>query len=363
VVVERRPGHVEAALARDESRFPGEVPPVRSGARAAAVRSRREPETRAMSTPAGPPGAPGVAIPPGSLARVREAFREGRAAYGDLGVPEAAFLATVSRQTGWNLKRRELDATAQAAADYLARAALEDLYLAGACEGGSEGAWAVLHAQFAGRLEGFAVRRGRSSAEAEGLVQDLFGDLAAPPPGGVARTLLGTFDATGSLFGWLSIVLLRRIAAQARRRRTESLEVQPEGTLEEARAPGASDDARPALESLVEREQARRIAAAVEEAFESLTPQQRFALVLKHRDGRTQREIGALLGVGEARVSRVVSGAVERLSADVRAALGDADAPDAGSEAWAALLAALARHLASRGPQTPPTQGGSEGPA
>jgi RNA polymerase sigma factor (sigma-70 family) len=296
------------------------------------------------------------ALPPSEAARVHRAYEDGAAHYGEFALTRAEFRASVAARAA---RRAAADGAApDATAEYLNAAALADVYLAAACDAGDERAWEALLKALRTRLEGCAVRRGASAAEAQAVVQDLLGDLARPPPSGGSRTLLGTFDGTGSLFGWTAIVLSRRLAARSRERRFESLETvapalrvgsgTPTGSPPERTPPGAVADA----------ETERRFRAALAAAWEGLTGQERLALVWKHRDGLTQRRIADLLGVVESRVSRIVSEAVDRLAAGVRAVLSRDDAP-AGSDLWARLAAAVSGHLSSVEVGPAPPSGGT----
>ena len=92
-------------------------------------------------------------------------------------------------------------------------------------------------------------------------------------------------------------------------------------------------------------------AAAFDRAWPTLSTQERLALVLKHRDDWTQRRIADAIGVGEARVSRVVSGAVAKLSSALSGAIAAA-AGDRADVLWSAFAATLANRLASSGPVT-----------
>ena len=53
--------------------------------------------------------------------------------------------------------------------------------------------------------------------------------------------------------------------------------------------------------------------AAVAAAWQTFTTNEALALFYKHRDGLPQKTIAALLGVGEPRVSRLLSRGIERL--------------------------------------------------
>ena len=71
--------------------------------------------------------------------------------------------------------------------DSIRARALEDLYLARACEHGSEKAWATLVGDYQLRLTGLARARGGRGAAAEQEASALIADLALPPPGGRTR--------------------------------------------------------------------------------------------------------------------------------------------------------------------------------
>jgi RNA polymerase sigma factor (sigma-70 family) len=307
-----------------------------------------------------PPTRESVVLRSHDLARVREAEARGRSTYPHLRALAAPLERRVATLAARHWRGQGLDPTPERVSAYVHGAALEDLYLTTACEEGSEPAWGTLSDAYRSRLEGFAVRRGLCGADAEAAAQDLLGDLAAPPPRPGNRTLIGTFDATGSLFGWLCIVLARRIAARARLRRVERLED------DAADAQGSTRPTRAALDPasvVAQREAEAGFERALVSAWESLSGQERLALVAKHRDGLTQRDVGRMLGVGEARVSRVVGSAVAKLSDALKAGVeagAATDAPPAGA-LWARLEAAVARHLASRAPLDAPSSGASPG--
>jgi DNA-directed RNA polymerase specialized sigma24 family protein len=199
------------------------------------------------------------------------------------------------------------------------------------------------------------VRRGRSPAEAEARAQDLLGDLASPPARGGARTLLGLYDAAGSLFGWLCVVLVRRVAADQRGRQTGTLDVLPEDALADARRVASGPEAGASDARAAGGEHVARFSAALPAAWADLSAQEKLALLWKHRDGLTQRQVGALLGLGEARVSRIVTAALARLAAHLKPVLGAALPEEA--EFRALLAGALARHLAREAPAPAPSRG------
>ena len=99
-----------------------------------------------------------------------------------------------------------------------------DLYLAQACEVDAPGAWDQLHATYASRLTAIANRQGLRGADAEGLATEVLAELSLPPSSGQTRTRMGSFGGACTLAGWLAVILTRRIAAQARRKRPTSLD-------------------------------------------------------------------------------------------------------------------------------------------
>lgn len=314
---------------------------------------RNDPEAGRPSGLASPdPGSPGGGG--GSAAPLGEQHRAWVASHGDLGLPLAAYERRVAALATRHWERQGVEPTAARVAEHLAGAALADLYLACAADAGSERAWTLLSERYRTRLEGFAVRRGLSSEAAVSTVQDLFGDLALPPSNGAARTVLGTYDGTGNLFSWLAIVLVRRIAGDARKKRPASLDAAPDAGASPERTPSGRTVPEPTLLAVTD-EARRRFVAALERAWTGLSSQERLALVAKHRDGWSQRQVGALLGLGEARVSRIVSAAVEKLRGPLRDAVGPGEG-DGLSEA--VLAGEIATFLARTGPLAPPSVGG-----
>ncbi len=300
------------------------------------------------------PGAAAAALSHVDRESLRRGCERAIAEYGPLALPLDAFAARVAALATRHWRGQGVEPTAERVTKYVASAALHDLYLASACDAGDSTAWNVLATRFRSRLEGFAAKRGIGSAEAEALVQDLFGDLASPPPNGASPTLLGTFDGSGSLAGWLSIVVIRRIAARSRGRKMGSLDTPGDAGHDPATPSHAAPVADP-LESAVRTETAARFATSLDAAWSTLTSQERLALVAKHRDGFTQRRVGDLLGLGEARVSRIVSAAVRKLSDALRPVADGA----IGGDLWRRLEAAVARQLASPGRLAPPTRYGT----
>jgi RNA polymerase sigma factor (sigma-70 family) len=313
-----------------------------------------------MSHPAAPPPN-AAALSKDDLERLAAALEAARGKGLAFDRTIASFESDVRRLAGRHFGQLGLPPTAERVASYVAGAALEDLVLACACEAGDAGAWAAFDQCYRDRLVGYAVRRGISGADADAVVSDVIGDLCAPPTRGTTRSILGTYDGSGSLFGWLSIVVLRRIAGAARSRKPLSLDALADAGAADHATPraGVAAPAEPD-DHLHEAEVTMRFAEAFRAAWAGLSPQERLALVAKHRDGLTQRRAGEILGVGEARASRVVAAGVGKLMEALRAQgfPGDGEADPA---VMRSLAAEIGRRLASFGPLDHPRGAGSAG--
>jgi RNA polymerase sigma factor (sigma-70 family) len=265
-------------------------------------------------------------------------WSEGRRAHGSLGLDLQALREVLEGRIAARLDDLlGLSDDATEAAALLGRVDATGLFLAAACEVGRDGAWEELTRIYTPRLVGLAIRRGLPPSEAAGLADDVLGALALPPPRGGSRTRFGTYLGAGTLFGWLATMLVRRIADRARGRRTASLDADPEV----ASTVSADSGAQP-LPAAVARETAEKVADALSRAWTRLSPRERLVLALKYRDGRTQRAVARVLGVGEPRVSRLVRQALDKVQEPIRAAIGEIE-----DEQWPALGDAVRTRLAT----------------
>ena len=289
---------------------------------------------------------------------LRGAYEEGKALHPRLAPAYDAFAAGWMRLVLRRLGNLGLEATPARVRAAIAGAAAPDLFLACACEQGIAPAWETLVAGLRPRLEGLARKQGKGRGDAEALVADVLGDLSLPPPRGGSRTLLGTYDGSGSLFGWLAVVLVRRVAAASRGRRVGSLDAAHEADAERgAPVAAASPPADPA-EGALDAETTRRFERAVGEAWRTCTARERLALLLRHRDGLAQRQVAVVLGVGEPRASRLLAQGRRKLSAALNGSGGD----PARERDWVLLREAVAHELTRFGAAVPPTVGRREIP-
>lgn len=284
---------------------------------------------------------------------LRRGHEAGIEAYGDLGLTFEAYAAEALRAVERRLDQLSLDADRKRVGDALARMAGADLYLARACELGSVDAWAALANDLVPRLTGLARKRGARGSSAEEEVSALLSDLALPPPRGRARTLIGTYGGAGSLFGWLSVILVRRFAGEARRKKPDSLDQRPDD--EQDVAPAGRSAPEDPSQAAQDDESRRRIREAIRRGFAACTPKEQLALVLKFRDGLPQRRMAALLEVGEPRVSRLVKQALTKLGTAARAHLPEGLDPSA----YAAAADSVGETLASLDAPARPSPAGT----
>lgn len=276
---------------------------------------------------------------------LRPAFDDGAAAHGALPFSFDVFSRRALALTVRRLERSMPSPSREEIADALSRAALADLYLAVACEDGVPGAWERFAERYERTIVALAVRRGASNADAEELASELPGELFTPPPDGGSRTRLGTFDGAGSLQGWLAVIVQRRLAD--RRRVAVRVVPLPDGhdALPAREGAGSGDPVGLAVGA----EMGRRFDEALRDAWTALTPREALVILLRYRDGVPQNEIARMLGIGEPRVSRTLSGAAAKIRDGVvrrvghEPGLGERDA----EHTWAAIERSVAEFMAT----------------
>lgn len=203
------------------------------------------------------------------------------------------------------LRAGELDEE-DGGARFLAQLRADELTLALACEQGDEAAWRDFEAAYRQGMQAAARSLTRDEAEAEDLIQSVFGDLYGLRTDGTRR--LGKFShygGRGSLGGWLRAVVYQ--AFIDRKRQTSRLE-QIEEVEDFERLAAKSE--RPLVAPAARPDQIEdyRLRKATEEAmaqaFAALEARDRLLLNYYYFDQLTLREIGSLMGVHEATISR-----------------------------------------------------------
>lgn len=185
---------------------------------------------------------------------------------------------------------------------------LEELAVARGCALGREAAWQRFLAQYREPLTRIAVQMTGSVSEGEelasGLYSELFGLTARE--GERWSPLLG-YSGRGSLMGWLRAVLAqRRVNIYRKMSRVTALDgIEPEAPVPES----------------VDVERLSHLEPALERAIASLSAEERFLLSAYYLDTHTLHEMGCVLRVHEATVSRKLKRATEHIRKELLKAL------------------------------------------
>lgn len=176
---------------------------------------------------------------------------------------------------------------------------LTDLALAHACALGREAAWQKFVAQFRGPLMKAAVAMTRSEALGEELATALYSELfGLTEREGVRWSPLSTYSGQGSLMGWLRAMLAQRQVNQFRKTYRETV-------LEDLDVAAEPEAPR------IEPQTVHTLEAAIRSALDGLEAENRFLLSAYYLDRHTLLEIGRVLHVHEATVSRKLKRAVK----------------------------------------------------
>jgi hypothetical protein len=138
------------------------------------------------------------------------AYRAGLTDYGPLPVRLEVFEFRARDLLARRLARLGRGAGELSLAALFARTAGPDLVLASAVEHDDPGARKLLETRFLPRLVALLKARdpGASPEQMEAIVRAALAEWSAPVLHGATATRIGTFDATGSLETWLSVMLL-----------------------------------------------------------------------------------------------------------------------------------------------------------
>ncbi len=198
-------------------------------------------------------------------------------------------------------------------AEFLAQLKAADLCLAMACEKGYDAAWRDFETTHRSMMIAAARTLTKDQAEAEDLTQTVYGDLFGVRESGEQRaSKLSHYSGRGSLGGWLRAVVYQTFID--RKRQTSRLE-QIEDASEFERLANRAEIklttglARPdeALEAKDDHRLRRAMEGAIALAFDSLEARERLLLNYYYFDELTLKEIGVVLNVHEATVSRWLS--------------------------------------------------------
>lgn len=178
---------------------------------------------------------------------------------------------------------------------------LPDLVLATACAEGNERAWEHFIAVYGQPITRAAIAISGNETVGRDLAGAFYAELyGLNTRDGKRKCPLESYRGRGSLMGWLRTALSQRFVDHYRRtRREESLDEQEHDVA----ASGSS--------RLPEGELVSALAEATQEALSVQPAEERLVLACYYLDGRTLAEIGQLLSVHEATVSRRLKRATE----------------------------------------------------
>lgn len=185
-----------------------------------------------------------------------------------------------------------------------------ELCLAIACEKGDEAAWQVFDAEYRHAMQGAARALTKDEAEAEDLIQFVFGELYGVRMDGDRRLgKLAHYSGRGSLGGWLRAVVYQ--AFIDRKRQTSRFEQVEEVAEFDRLANEAAAHVNGRLSVPISQPddiEDTRLRQATEEAmaqaFAEIESRDRLLLNYYYFDDLTLREIGSMMGVHEATISR-----------------------------------------------------------
>lgn len=171
---------------------------------------------------------------------------------------------------------------------------LADLVLASACAEGNERAWQHFMHSYGSQLTRAAIAISGSETVGRDLADAFYAELyGLNTREGVRKCPLESYRGRGSLLGWLRTTLSQRFIDHYRRTfREEALDDQIHDIAATDTSPPPSDV------------HAAKLRDAVQQAMNSETAEERFVLAAYFLDGRTLAEIGKMLHVHEATISR-----------------------------------------------------------
>jgi RNA polymerase sigma-70 factor, ECF subfamily len=171
---------------------------------------------------------------------------------------------------------------------------LDDLVLAKACAAGNERAWEHFMAFYGQPLTRAAIAISGSETIGRDLADAFYAELyGLNTRDGERRSPLDSYRGRGSLLGWLRTTLAQRFVDHYRRTyREQALDDQ----VHDAPAPHSTSDPEPGI--LV------ALRHAVQAALRDQPAEERFLLAAYYVDDKTLAEIGHILHVHEATISR-----------------------------------------------------------
>lgn len=186
---------------------------------------------------------------------------------------------------------------------------LPDLALAEGCALGRDAAWERFLKLYRAPVLAAAIAIGGSATAGHELADSLIGDLfGLRGAAGERRSPMSSYSGRGSLLGWLRATLAQRHVDRHRRTYREQPLDATKPEVEPAAQPAPEQPLPAALSEL---------SGAVRRTLAALPAEERYLLAAYFLDRQTLAELGRILKVHEATVSR----RLKRLTDDVRKAL------------------------------------------
>ncbi len=227
--------------------------------------------------------------------------KEARAAWPDIEVDEAAFVAQVTARL-----------PPDAGSDQASAICASDLWLAAACATGEPRALAAFEDRFMAPLGGILRATGLEPDQIDEVRQELRRKLLVAD-GEAPR--ITDYSGRADLRTWIRTAAIRTSIDLIRRRRDLPVEDEELAVL-----PALSDD--PELAHMKDRYR-DELKTAIAEAIAQLAPRDRLLLKYHYIDGFSIDRIGAIYDVHRATAARWLGGAREALSARAHRLLGD----------------------------------------
>lgn len=240
---------------------------------------------------------------------LQAAVERGRAAWPELGLAPAAFIAHLAPRLGI-----AGGASEESVLESIGKLQAEDLYLVCACIAGTKSAIAALSKRYLGQVPTLISHLHLPADELEDICQTLGERLFIGRQDG--RPRLAEYSGRGALLGWIRMAALRE-ALDRRRSKQASPEVEAPALYADN-----SDDSDPQRE-YVKRRYRQHFEEALRTALSHLSAEQRNILRLHFLDGLSIDKLGALFKVHRATAARWIVTAQRALLAAVRADLKD----------------------------------------
>lgn len=184
---------------------------------------------------------------------------------------------------------------------------IADLVLASACAEGNERAWEHFMSAYGAQLTRAAIAISGSETVGRDLADAFYAELyGLNTSDGKRKCPLESYRGRGSLLGWLRTTLSQRFVDHYRRTYREE-------ALDEGRHDSPVDTGSSLPDSAI----GTALRDAVQQALSSQAAEERFVLAAYYLDGRTLAEIGKLLHVHEATISRRLKRSTEAIRKQV----------------------------------------------